>query len=587
MDKYSVHLASWLKEFGFTHCFFLPGGGIMHLTNAFRSEFECIPVTHEHSAVIAAEYFNEAVGTTKAFALVTSGPGVTNSVTALAGAWLEGREVLLICGQVKSSDIAENGIRQRGIQEINSSGIFQTFTSRYLQLRSPAQKSEIFDLLSANFQKKKGPIALEVCLDVQGALVEAFEAQTIDLDSALSENSNSQVEAVNLIGHLLNSAKKPLVLIGGGVSRSEAPKLVNWCARYDIPIMTTWNGIDRIDSQNDLFVGRPNTFGQRGANLLLAQTDLILVFGSRLGLQQTGFNWQEFAPCAEILQVEIEKSELEKGHPKIDYPIHLDTNLLIEVMQEVDMNVQTFKNWLNYCKETVKVVNEVVVENTTTKEYINPQVFYEELSKEISSNSQIVPCSSGGAFTTFMQFFRQKTGQTIISNKGLASMGYGLAGLLGVAIRNRNTKSILIEGDGGFLQNLNELGTFVAQNTNATVFVFSNDGYSSIRMVQESYFDGTKIGVDRESGLFLPNWLKLSEAFGWDYLRIDPNEDLTDQIRNSLKNGLIFVEVPIDPKQTYFPKITSKIMESGQIVSNPLHIMSPELPVGLVPNFSD
>ena len=209
---------------------------------------------------------------------------------------------------------------------------------------------------------------------------------------------------------------------------------------------------------------------------------------------------------------------------------------------------------------------------------MNPFDFVEQLSEKLSTSDVIISCSSGGAFTTMMQAFNQKSGQIIVSDKGLASMGYGLSGAIGAAYANPNKRVILVEGDGGFAQNLQELGSAVVSGAALKIFIYSNNGYASIRMTQRNYFDGAYIGCDISTGLGLPDWVKLFQAYGIEIIEINSDSFTDPKFLKALNDSSIraFL-VPIDPEQTYFPKITSKVLMNGQMESNPLHLMTPDL----------
>jgi acetolactate synthase-1/2/3 large subunit len=345
--------------------------------------------------------------------------------------------------------------------------------------------------------------------------------------------------------------------------------------------MTTWNGIDRFSSSHDLFWGRPNTWGQRASNVLIQQSDLIIAIGTRLGLQQSGFNWQGFAPLAKIVQVEIDQSEITKGHPKIDLEFNCDAKSFLDSLKQSDVliKVEKISEWIDFGKSVRTLLPNNELANSNSPEYINPFDFVEKLSEHLSGSDVIIPCSSGGAFTTMMQAFNQKSGQIIVSDKGLASMGYGLSGAIGAAYANPNKRVILVEGDGGFAQNLQELGTAVVSGAALKIFIYSNNGYASIRMTQRSYFDGAYVGCDTTTGLGLPDWVKLFDAYGIESLEMNPTSFADPLFLEALADSSIraFL-VPIDPDQTYFPKISSRVLENGQMESNPLHLMSPELP---------
>jgi acetolactate synthase-1/2/3 large subunit len=343
-----------------------------------------------------------------------------------------------------------------------------------------------------------------------------------------------------------------------------------------IPVMTTWNGTDRIDSTSDVYLGRPNTWGQRGANLLVAQSDLLIAVGTRLGMQQTGFNWQSYGLNAFVVHVDIDQAELDKGHPRTDIRLRADADDFLHRLLEVDY--PGWEEWLTYAREVLSLLPLDDPENETGEGFVSPYTFYSELSTLATSKDMIIPCSSGGANSVSMQVIAQKRGQVIITDKGLASMGYGLAGAIGAAMAHPGRRTFLVEGDGGFAQNLQELATVAVNNLPIKTFVFANNGYGSIRMTQKNYFGGAYLGCDTETGLGFPEWKTLFGSFGIKCMDIGEGWASDPEVLAALESdepwGFI---VPIDPLQTYWPKITSRITESGSMESNPLHMMSPDL----------
>lgn len=577
--KYSDRFVDLLVEQGYTTVFYVAGGNIMHLLNSCRSKLKCIPVVHEVSAVIAAEYFNET-SNERAFALVTAGPGLTNCVTGIAGAWLESRGVLVVGGQVKSTDLMrDTGVRQNGIQEINGLEIVRSICKLVLSIDCVIPLSDLSEAVRKSFSGRPGPVFLEFCLDIQAAEI-GVEA----LSSSSSSNSEEIPFDADIVGTdlalRLAKAKRPLVLIGGGVSRDLAPSYLEVLSKLGIPVMTTWNGADRIPSDHPLYLGRPNTWGQRSSNIILQQADLLISIGSRLGLQQTGFNWQEFLPQGEVIQVDLDSCELEKGHPNVTLGIIADAIDFLQAFSKIHLKDENvFDEWLQFARKVRALVPLSDPENSRHDGYINPYEFVEALSNIATNNSIVIPCSSGGAFTTMMQAFKQKNGQKIVTNKGLASMGYGLAGAVGAAFANLGKSVILVEGDGGFAQNLQEIGTAAANGLNLKIFIYSNEGYASIRMTQKNYFDGAYMGCDVMTGLGLPNWEQIFGAYGIDCQTISLEMMKSSQFAKDMSDESCRAYlVPIHPEQTYFPKISSSLAPNGQMVSDPIHLMTPQLP---------
>jgi acetolactate synthase-1/2/3 large subunit len=575
--KYAEYLLKKLSlEENYTHCYFVAGGNTMHLLDAARKEFKCIPVVNEVAAGIAAEYFNESnPDGKKAFALVTAGPGLTNIVTSLAGAYLESRELLVIGGQVKRSDLKSPELRQRGIQEIDGRAIVKPITISSETILEQLPFSKIQEILHPGV--KPGPVFLEIPLDVQGSEL-SFENESKSFGHNGKNSDVVDQESLNSILHELEHCERPLLLLGGGLSREAARNLAPAIQRMGIPVMTTWNGMDRYGADLQNYWGRPNTWGQRSSNILLQQCDLLIAIGTRLGLQQTGFAWEEFAPLAKVYQVDIDKAELEKGHPKIERGIQVDAGeFLTKLIGLVPVENRKHSNWLEFGKTVLAGLPLNEESNETASGFVSPYLFMESLSTKLHNDDVIVPCSSGGAFTVTMQALIPKFGQTIITNKGLASMGYGLSGAIGAA-ESTQARTILIEGDGGFAQNLQELGTLAAQGLNIKVFIFSNSGYASIRMTQRNYFNGAYLGCDTETGLGLPDWSLIAMAYGLRYSKLE-DVNLLDLALSEVLSRIEpeIIEVKIDPEQTYFPKITSRILPSGAMASNPLHLMTPDL----------
>jgi acetolactate synthase-1/2/3 large subunit len=579
--KYAEQMVDWLTELGYTHCFFVAGGNIMHLLDAVRTRLTCIPVVHEVAAGMAVEYFNETADEgRKALALVTAGPGLTNIVTAVAAAWLESRELLVIGGQVKSTDLATDGVRQRGIQEVDGVSVVAPLTVTSMRIERPVPYDVFAEAVIAGRRPRQGPVFIEVCLDAQAAPVVPDAAH--DPPTVGSPPAPTADELAALLGEL-RRAQRPVLLLGGGVSRAAAASLQSAIGEAGIPVMTTWNGTDRIPADHPLAWGRPNTWGQRGANLLLQQADLAVALGSRLGLQQTGFAWEHFVPNGRVVQVDIDPAELHKGHPAVDLRIAADADSCLRAILETAIEEgwrDRWADWRAFGRSTLDLLPLAEEVNTpsTGPGYLDPYRFVGELSDTLESNDLIVPASSGGAFTVMMQAFRQKRGQLVVSDKGLASMGHGLSGAIGVAIANPSRRVIHVEGDGGFAQNVQELGTVAAQRLNIKTFLLHNEGYASIRMTQRSYFGGAYVGCDTATGLGLPDWATLFRAYGIPCSAIDPENAFGPATLDALgSDGPHAFLVPIDPEQTYFPKITSRVRADGGMESNPLHLMSPDV----------
>ncbi|OBK96470.1 acetolactate synthase [Mycobacterium asiaticum] len=582
--KYSDQLTNWLVDAGYTHCFFVAGGNIMHLLDSVRTQMVCVPFVHEVGAAIAAEYFNASrdEDTGRALVLVTAGPGITNALTGIAGAWQESRELLVLGGQVKSTDLSHGLVRQRGIQEIDGVALVSSVTKRALRIERPVARNSILEAVLDGRTPRQGPVFIEICLDAQAApplpdqdLVAMPEA------SALPKVPAGDVEQALA---LLRQSKRPVILIGGGVGRRAVRALDHRTVTAGIPIMTTWNGADRVPTEHPLYSGRPNTWGQRAANILIQQADLVVAVGTRLGLQQTGFAWEQFVPVGRVVQVDIDAAELEKGHPRIDLALRGDADHFLAELYEADLgDPLRWQPWREFIASVRAELPLNDPQNVTAPGYVKPYEFAMRLAEVVAPNAIVLPSSSGGSFSVAMQALQLRAGQKLITNKSLASMGYGLSGAIGAALANPHHQVVLSEGDGGFAQNLQELGTLAATRANLKVFILDNNGYGSIRMTQRNYFGGAWIGCDAQTGLGLPEWEVLARAYGIPFARLDAEFGLdAPAVRSLLEaNGPALIVVPIDPEQTYYPKITSAVQPDGSMKSNPLHRMSPDLPADI------
>jgi acetolactate synthase-1/2/3 large subunit len=437
----------------------------------------------------------------------------------------------------------------------------------------PISAAEFLSKIAVSWTPRKGPVFLEVPLDVQAATVEREALPPIKTPALPTIREKDLQRVVELY----NKAERPVLLVGGGVSYANAARLRETILAKRIPTMTTYNGADRFDGDDPVYLGRPNTWGQRSSNIIIQQSDLIIAVGTRLGMQQTGFNWQEFGRDATIVQVEIDESELRKGHPNVDHGYAADANDFLS--RFVAANLPRKDEWLAHAQEIRAAIPRIEDVNKTGEGYISPYDFIVRLEQLTRPDDLIIPCSSGSAFTLSMQLYKQKYGQRMLTNKSLASMGYGLSGAIGASIACPDKRTFLIEGDGGFAQNLQELGTVMVNSCNLKIFIFHDQGHASIRMTQRSYFNGNYLGCDRLTGLGLPQWTRLFAAWDVPVMELPLDFDTDDEFRTRLdSSGPQAFIVPIDPEQTYLPKISSRITKSGSMESNPIDRMTPDLP---------
>ncbi len=581
--KYSSVMGDWLIELGYTHCFLVAGGGSMHLIDGFRTRFTCIPVVHEVSAGIAVEHFNECTSAGKAFALVTTGPGVTNIATAIAGCYVERRELLVIAGQVKTTDLLVAPLRQRGIQEVDGVALTKSITVKNALLSEPIGRHEFFALVEAGRCSHPGPVVIEVCLDVQGARVDrlALEASggtSGGLTAPDTAESQRLEEQAALLADTLSRAQRPLILLGGLVSRRLAWASLPEFERHRIPVMTTIAAIDRVPCNSPVCAGRPGTWGgQRSANLLVAQADVIVAIGTQLDLQHTGFNWQKYAPAARVFQVFPCPHELSKGHPTLAGAVNAAPDAVLQKMLP-KLAWQDQENWGAYVQTARTMVPVLEPANTARAGYVLSFEFLRNLSLASNPDDVLAICSSGGSFTGALQVFEVAPRQYATTSPAFASMGYGLATAIGAALARPGKRVILVEGDGGFAQNLQELAIARRHNLPLKIFILDNHGYGSIRSTQRKFFDGAYVGCDAETGLGFPNWPALFSAFGIAARYLLPEEITCARLAKLLAGPEPEAWiVRIDPEQSNWPAVSTRILPDGRMESNPLYQLLPPL----------
>ena len=552
----------------------------MHLLDGFRNRFECIPVVHEITAGICAEHFNQCVrGGRRAFALVTTGPGLTNIVTAVAGCYVEHRELLVIAGQVKSTDLLTYPERQRGVQEVDGSAICGPVSVRSKCLRVPISRSCFVSLACLAQGPHPGPVVIEVCLDVQGAVVDS-ESLGKETDPAFSVEILPREDDIANIEKLVNGARRPLVLLGGLVTREAARKALTVFEHLGLPVATTTSAIDRIPTGSPIFAGRPGTWGgQRAANLILAQADVIVALGAQLDLQQTGFNYREYAPLAQLVHVFPSQHELNRIGPPAAKKVLASADAALAAMLP-KLYWKDEDGWGSYVREVRTLVPSLEPANISSPGFINSFVFLRNLSLATQPSDVLALCSSGGTFTGALQNYEVALGQLVTTSAAHASMGYGLATAIGAALADRSRRVVLAEGEGGFSQNLQELAMVKRFSLPIKIFLLENSGYASIRATQKKFFNGAYLGCDPETGLGFPDWERLFGAYDIPCRRLHEEEFGQDALRELLANcpGPEAWIIPIDPNQPNWPAVSTVLSPDGGLASSPLYDMLPKLP---------
>ena len=585
MQKIRVadYVASFIKKIGVDCVFMVPGGGAMFLNDAIQSKknLDYVANHNEQASSIAAEAYSrvtENIGV----AVVTTGPGSTNAITGVAGAWIESVPLMIISGQVKRSDLkGKSGVRQIGPQEVDIVSIVKSITKYATTIKNP--KNIRLELEKAYHQAttgRKGPVWIDIPLDIQAAPIEP--SKLIGLKKLSSKkNSVKLFNKYDEIINLVNSSKRPIILAGHGIRLSKASKdFTKMCKILKIPVVTTWNAMDLLPNSSKLNIGKPGTVALRAPNFAIQNSDLLISIGARLDNVVTAYNPQNFAKNAKKIIVDIDLNELNKFKIKIDLKINLDAKFFIAKLNDkaAKNKIKSFSDWLRKCNDWKKRYTINDGENFSKGKGISHLQLVDVLSDCLPKNSLIVTGSSGLAIESFYMAFRNKPGQRIFLTSGLGAMGYGVPALIGALNSNKYKEVICIESDGSFLMNLQEILTLKISKKPFKLFILNNNGYASIRNTQKNYFNERYIATGPESNLFLPDICKLFDSIGISAIKVKNLDGLIDGVTKVLRSKKSIVcDISLRANDTLWPKSAAILQKNGSMLSMPLEDMSPLL----------
>ncbi len=585
--KVAQYIADFLVKQGVTDVFTVTGGGAMHLNDALGHK-EGLHSTynhHEQACAIAAEGYARESGKVAAIC-VTSGPGGTNAITGVLGGWQDSIPMFVISGQVKretttwSTDVP---LRQLGDQEFQIVDTVKTMTKYAHMVTEPTEIR--YHLEKAWFlcmNGRKGPVWLDIPLDVQAAVIESDELKGFDsAELELKENPVYDEKLTPEIIEKIKAAKRPVVFAGTGIRLSEGyEEFVKLVDKLGIPVVTAWNAHDVLWDEHPLFCGRPGTVGTRGGNFVVQNSDLLLVLGCRLNIRQISYNYHDFAKKAYKIVVDIDEAELRKPTVHVDFPIHANVKDVMQSLLKAEYAGPTEeqKEWLGWARAVNQKYPATLPSYYETETPINPYVFITKLSKHLQEGDEVI-CGNGSACVITFQAMEIKKNQRLFTNSGCAAMGYGFPAAVGVCVAKKGERVICIDGDGSFQMNLQELQTVVYNKLNMKLIIINNNGYHSIRQTQTNLFKGEPlVGVCDGNGLSFPDFSKLAYAYGIPYVRIDSLKDVDEKLEEFLNtDGPVMCEAIVDEKQNFAPKLSSKVLPDGKIVSPSIDDMFPFL----------
>jgi acetolactate synthase I/II/III large subunit len=584
--KLSDYVFKFLANAGVKDVFLLPGGGCMHLVDSLgkRKDISYTCFLHEQAAVIAAEAYGQYTNR-PGVALVTTGPGSTNAITGVAGAWIDSTPLLVLSGQAKRQDLRHHtGVRQMGIQEVDIVSLVAPITKYAKTVMEPEKiKYHMQRALHLAITGRKGPVWLDIPLDVQGSVIEEESLSGFDVPVQKIDRKELRRQAKQTF-ELLGKAKRPVILVGNGVrSTGCSDAFYQLIDKLRIPVLTTWKAADLIPENHDLYCGKPGAIGQRGANFTQQNSDWIMCLGARLDLCQVAHNYPNFAREAKKVIVDIDTAEIRKVKTfgvNIDVEVNSDVGHFLGQLNDSlkEENPRNYTEWLKRCLQWKKEYPVVLPEYRKTTGLINPYVLVDVLSDILDEDDLIVPGSSGACAELTQQAYRLKQGQRLLNTPGLGAMGFGLPASIGACIAGGKKRTISIIGDGGLQHNIQELETLSRLQLPIKIFILNNNGYGSIKAMQENHFDGRYVCCDPESGLTFPDICRVGSAYGLKTTRIENQENLGEKIAQVIQaDGTIICDLLIDPDVPTLPRISSQVLPDGKIVSKPMEDLWPFL----------
>ena len=584
--KLSDYVAQKVVDHGVRHVFMVTGGGAMHLNHSLgtHKNLECIFNHHEQACAIGAEAYYRLTNRLPVVN-VTSGPGGTNAITGVYGAFVDSIGMLVLSGQVKwETTVRSTGLplRQYGDQELDIEELVRPVTKYCFMVTDPQtiryHLEKAIYLASAG---RPGPCWLDIPLNVQGAQIDTETLVGFDpseLDEPWKRTDLNTVSAAIL--EKIAAAKRPVVFAGGGVRLSgQHAAFIRLIEKLGIPVVTGWNAHDAIWDAHPTYAGRPGTIGDRAGNFTVQNADLLLILGSRLNIRQVSYNWNTFAREAYKIWVDIDENELKKPTVKADMPVHASLADLLPILAELPYagasGDQT--KWLAWCKERQRRF-PVVLPEYWNNDRVNPYCFMKSLFEELQEDQTIVT-ANGSACVVSFQTAEIKPGQRLWTNSGCATMGYDLPGAIGACKASGNKPIVCLAGDGSIMMNLQELQTIVGNQLPIKIFILNKSGYVSIFQTHRNFFNGVEVGGGPKSGVTFPDFGRLSEAFGLPFRRCSNHEEMKQAITATLAiDGPSVCEIMLDENLSFAPKLGAKQWPDGRITSPALEDLSPFLP---------
>jgi acetolactate synthase-1/2/3 large subunit len=593
--KLSDYVLGFVADLGVKNVFLVTGGGAMHLNQSLAAESRITPIcnSHEQASAICAEGYAKATSGL-GVCMVTTGPGGTNAVTGVAGAWLDSTPVLFLSGQVKRPDRMFDavsgrplGMRQLGVQEVDICSIVKPITKYAYTILEPTDiRYHMEKAVYLALNGRPGPVWIDIPLDVQASPINEQDLRGFDPaelpDRSLIQGTADLFREVTLAIDAFNACERPLLFAGNGIRLARAEKEFAILRKYlDIPAVATWCAADLVPSDDPTYVGRPGSLAARGANFALQNSDFLLAIGVRLDFAITGYAPHNLAREAHKVAVDIDAGELAKLHPHLQQPVCADAKaFLTEFLKNVHLiKPRSRRPWLDRCADWKTRYPVVTAAHRVPEGRVSIFNLAQVLGNEVNTEDRLVVGSSGSGIEIYLFAVPTLHSQRLYHTAGLGAMGYAIPTAIAVAIANPGREVIAVDGDGGFMFNIQELETIHRLQLPIKFFVLNNEGYSSIRASQTAFFGKASIGADRNTGTTIPDLCKIGASYGLGTYLIKDQTDLRSEVRRVLNmTGPVVCDVNVLPDEVRGPRVQSHQKPDGSFVSKPLEDLFPFLP---------
>jgi acetolactate synthase-1/2/3 large subunit len=520
------YLANTLSSNGQRIAFVLSGGAALHLIHAINDhpEMSCVPLNHELSAAAAADGFSR-VAKTPAICIATSGPGATNLITGIAGAFYDSVPVIFLTGQVsRSRALATRGLRQYGFQQTPFVEIVRPISKAAFEIIDPRQVKRVLgEALWVLSENRKGPVVIDIPDDVQREVINPSELEefTPPLQEARLERRQFSRRKV---ANLLARSERPVIVVGGGLEENRASQLSKISKELGAPVVRTWAASGMLDGDDPQNFGFFGTHGSRVANLVVQSADLILSIGCRLDTKATGSPPTSFARSAKKIVVDIDAAELQKFAElklKVEVPILMDAGSFLDELATLSVVADRKESWNNHCQS---LRSEVPPEDFSDFETFGPSPIY--LMSSLNSllpEETLLVLDTGLSLPFAMEYLGSNSKRKIYHDFNNTAMGWSLGASIGASYARPTADVLTILGDGSLALSLGDLSSVSGNNLKAKIVLLDNQGHGMIRQTQNQWFSRSYVASSLKGGIFYPDWKKITEAANFKYFELESN----------------------------------------------------------------